>query len=81
MLGYNQYTGRQSKVYNFLKVVETMVIADEKLHNDGGRGTVTGLSWMVLRDQQRSSGRSVEGLCKVLRYGDTQETETGDKDY
>ena len=36
---------------------------------------------MALRDQQRSSGRGVEGFSEVLRYGDTQETETGDKDY
>ena len=35
----------------------------------------------MLRDQQRSSGRGVDGLGEVLRYGDTQETETGDKDY
>ena len=53
--------------------------------NDEGKAMMADvelqLGWMVLRDQQRSSGRGVDGLGEVLRYGDTQETETGDKDY
>ena len=53
--------------------------------NDEGKAMMADvelqLGWMVLRDQQRSSGRGVDGLGEVLRYGDTQETETGDKEY